>query len=234
MKDFIKRRLRESLEYSHVIGDATKDKFKISEYGDYDFDDEDEYDEFSDILDMSQDKPTKQRSGIIKAYHGTPNKITNFSDEFVGGADANDQEGPGIYFTTKREEAIKYAGKSGFIYDVNLKTNNLLSDEKTHDLDYLTEPITKLIKMSPNWKQVAKSFDEGLDDMIAKYVHRTESEKEAFVGLYSDVYKGNAVAYVRNMSKLGYDGVYLPASDGGAHIVIYNPSLITVAGVKQV
>ena len=32
MRKFIKQKLRESLRYSHVIGDATKDNYKLSEY----------------------------------------------------------------------------------------------------------------------------------------------------------------------------------------------------------
>ena len=183
---------------------------------------------------MPQDKPTKEISGDIKAYHGTTHKLNNFSDEFVGGAEANDQEGPGIYFTTEYNEAVKYAGGNGFVYEVNLKPKKLVSDKMNNDLSYLTNTIIKLIKMAPNWKNVAKSFDEGLEDMVAKYVHRTQSEKEAFVGLYNDVYKGNAVYYLRNMTKLGYDGVYLPTRDGGAHVVIYDPSLIKVLGTKQI
>lgn len=229
MKDFIKRRLREGLEYNHVVGDATEDKYEISEFDDY-YDDEDE---FSDVIDMPQDRPTKKISGDIKAFHGTPNKINNFSDEFVGGAEANDQEGPGIYFTTIYEEAVKYAN-NGFVYEVILKPKKLVSNETSSNLDYLTKTIVKLIQMAPNWKNVAKSFDEGLDDMIAKYIYSSQSEKEAFVTLYNDIYKNNPIAYVRNMVKLGYDGVYLPTKDGGAHIVIYNPSLINVVGGKQI
>lgn len=32
MKEFIRNRVRESLKYSHVIGDASKDKYELSEY----------------------------------------------------------------------------------------------------------------------------------------------------------------------------------------------------------
>ena len=61
-----------------------------------------------------------------------------------------------------------------------------------------------------------------------------QSEKEAFVVMYGEVYKETPVAYVKNMVKLGYDGVYLPTADGGAHIIIYKPSSIKVTGEKQI
>ena len=38
-------------------------------------------------------------------YHGTNSDIQKFSDEFVGKEEATDQEGPGIYFTTLKEES---------------------------------------------------------------------------------------------------------------------------------
>jgi hypothetical protein len=92
--------------------------------------------------------------------------------------------------------------------------------------------------MAPNWKQVARGYDadvkEGLSEMVYRYVGMAQSEKEAFVSAYIDVYKNNPVGFVRNMVKLGYDGVYLPTKSGGAHIVIYNPSLIEVVDSKQI
>jgi len=232
MKGFIKRKLRENLERdSHVVGSATDDKFKLSEYDDYD--DFDEFDEFDDVLDMPSEKPVKKVNGTIKAFHGTPNKIGQFSDEFVGGKEANDQEGPGIYFTTKSDEALKYAA-GGFVYEVDLKVKNLVSDEKAYDLEYLIEPVTKLIKMASNWKAIAKGYDDGIEEMVGRYISMAQSEKEVFVTLYYDVYREEPVAYVKNMVKLGYDGVYLPAKGDDAHIVIYNPSTIHVTNAKRV
>ena len=232
MKDFIKQRLKEDLNrYYQAKPNAISDKYQIGEYDDYDFDDYG-FDDL-DIIDEPI-KPSKKISGDIKAFHGSPHKISNFSDEFVGGEEANDQEGPGIYFTTDSSDAVKYAEGGGYVYEVNLKVNNLVSNEPKSNLEYLTKPITKLIKMNPNWKNVAKGYDEGLDDMVAQYIHMAQSEKEAFVAVYMNVYKENATMFVRNMVKLGYDGLYLPMKDEGAHIVIYNPSLIRVVNSKQI
>ena len=173
-----------------------------------------------------------------KAYHGTTHKITKFSSAFVGGSEAVDQEGPGIYFTTSFDEATEYGKGGGVVYQVELSYNRLVSDKPSMDLDYLIPPITKLIKMAPDWKRVARGYDddleEGLSEMVHRYVGMAQSEKEAFVVMYGEVYKETPVAYVKNMVKLGYDGVYLPTADGGAHIIIYKPSSIKVTGEKQI
>jgi hypothetical protein len=44
--------------------------------------------------------PESIAGGEYHVFHGSPTKITKFMDDFVGGKEANDQEGPGIYFTT--------------------------------------------------------------------------------------------------------------------------------------
>lgn len=166
------------------------------------------------------------------AYHGSLEKIDKFSDEFVGGKEAKDQEGPGIYFTTKAEEAFNYAKPNGFIYKVNLKPRKMLSDKMGFDFDHLTKPITKLIKMLPNWKAIANSYDEGLDEFIYMLTSMGQSEKEVFINLYYEYFRGNAQLFIRGMVSLGYDALYLPSKGGGAHIAVYNPNIIDVVEVK--
>ena len=214
MKNNIRIRLREGL----------------NEYSEYD----DDLDNFDD-LDMEDEPaaPVKKMSGVVKAFHGSPSKIKSFSDEFVGGEEANDQEGPGIYFTTDYNDATGY-GKGGYVYQVSLNIKNLVSDQPSGSLDYLVGPVTKLIKMNPNWKSVAKGYDEGLGEMIAQYLHTSQSEKEVFVAVCNSIYTNDSVSFVRNMVKLGYDGLHLPMKGDGANIVIYNPKLIRVDGVKQI
>lgn len=172
------------------------------------------------------------------AYHGSSHKITKFSDIFVGGKDARDQEGPGIYFTTSYEDAKGYAGDGGYVYEVNLTPGKLLSNDKKSDEKTLKPQVIKLIKSSKNWERIALSYgddsEEGLDGMLWKYIDNSRNDKEVFVTLASEVYKSEPGAYVKNMVKLGYDGVYLPSKDGGANIVIYNPKSIKINKSEQI
>jgi len=175
---------------------------------------------------------------VIVAYHGSPTKISKFSDNFVGGNDATDQEGPGIYFTTKIDEAMGYAKQGGYIYTVELHPKNMLSDKMGQGFEHLKPAVTKLIKSSPNWKGLAMGYDddvnEGLNELVYQFIGMGQSEKEVFVNLYHEVFKENAVLFVRGMVKLGYDALYLPAKDEGGHIVVYNPKIIKVLNQKQV
>jgi hypothetical protein len=176
--------------------------------------------------------------GTYIAYHGSPHKITKFSDMFVGGDKAKDQEGPGIYFTTSSDEAMGYAGDNGYVYKVELSVKKLLSNERDSKLNRLSGSVTKLIKAAPNWKRVARGYDddveEGLSEMVHRYIGMSNSEKEVFISVFMDVYRSEPVSYVKNMVKLGYSGVYLPTKNGGAHIVIYSPSSIKIIESNQI
>lgn len=196
------------------------------------------YDDMHPTVANEQKLSETDESNNYVAYHGTPTKITKFSDSFVGGKDAMDQHGPGIYFTTSYDEALVYAGDNGFVYKVNLTPKNFVSDERNKNLNYLINPITKLIKLSPNWKRVARGYsddvEEGLEDMLHKYIGMSSSEKEAFISVFMDIYKNDPVNYVKNMGKLGYDGIYLKRKDSGAHIVVYKPSIIKIIEAENV
>jgi len=177
-------------------------------------------------------------TNVITAYHGTPQQITKFSDEFAGSKEATDQEGPGIYFTTKLDEAIKYATHGGYVYTVDLHPRKMLSSEMGSDFEYLKSSVTKLIKTAPNWKGMAMGYDEdineGLNELVYQFISMGQSEKEVFVNLYHEVFKQHPHLFVRGMVKLGYDALYLPSRDEGGHIVVYNPKIIKVLNEKQI
>ena len=82
--------------------------------------------------------------------------------------------------------------------------------------------------MASNWKRVASGYDDGLEEMVYKYVEQNQTEKDVFLSVFLDIYQDEPIKYIRNMVKLGYDGIELPTSKGGKHIVIYNPSKINL------
>ena len=71
--------------------------------------------------------------GDYTVYHGSPNKIAKFTDDFVGRKEATDLNGPGIYFTTSENEARGYAGTGGYVYKVKLHVDKLLESTKVSE-----------------------------------------------------------------------------------------------------
>lgn len=229
MKGFIRKTLRESLEYySASNAEPKSDEYKIGiKEDDFDFGDFPDL----DFLDMPTRKASRKK-GKFKFLHGSKHKFNKFSDEFVGSPDATDQEGPGIYFTNNIDDAKGYAGDNGIIYSVIINAENLITDDSVGDLSYLSNDVEKLVSKSPLLKSVVKGYDEGIDELVGSLIMKSRSEKELFVNLYEELYYNNPVLFVRTMAKMGYDGMYLKGK-GVDNIVLYNPRLVKILDAKQ-
>lgn len=173
---------------------------------------------------------TEPTGGYI-VYHGSPAKIDTFTDEFVGGEDATDQEGPGIYFTTSQDDAMGYGQ---YIYQIRLSPRRLLdlSEDKNIDRNLLV----KLVKMADDWEDKAQNFAEdpetGVEVAVDGAFDYNDNEKDVFLQIWIEFYRYDPVDFVRNMVKLGYDGIIVPRESGATHIIVYNPSIIEVTGVE--
>ncbi len=173
--------------------------------------------------------PESIKNGVYHVFHGSKTKITKFVDEFVGGKEAIDQEGPGIYFTTSEDEAYGYGEN---IYSVTL-TPRLLFDETPTNTKKLRPLITKLAKMAPDWEESAQNYDEnpsrGLVDFVESTLNYNDNEKDCLLQVWIDFYRNNTVDYVRNCVKLGIDGIIVQKEYKNAkHVIVYNPSIINV------
>lgn len=170
------------------------------------------------------------KGGEYTMYHGTDHDITNFTDEFVGGENANDQEGPGIYFTSSIENAGRF-GKN--IYKVILKPRKLADVARKNIVP--TFIVTALIKASPSIKVDNEDSLSNwgmnpaiaLRKAVASVIEYSENEKDLFQQIWIDFYRNYPVEFVRNMVKIGYDGELLERVDNITHIIIYNPNSIT-------
>lgn len=165
--------------------------------------------------------------GDYNVFHGSPKKIINFSDEFVGGKEATDQEGPGIYFTTSQTEATRYGEN---IYNVVLKPN-LLFDQVRINKAKLRPYIKKLVMMAEDWEVSAQNWDEnpiiGLNEFIEGCLRYNDNEKDCILQVWVDFYRYNPVEYVRNCVNLGIDGIIVNKDyDNIKHIIVYNPLII--------
>jgi hypothetical protein len=173
--------------------------------------------------------PESIAGGEYHVFHGSPTKISKFADEFVGGKEAIDQEGPGIYFTTSEEEANRYGEN---VYNVILKPN-MLFDQIPPNARKLAPIISKLVKMSEDWEIKAQDYDEdpivGLNEFIKSTLEYNDNEKDCILQVWIDFYRYNPVDYVRNCVLLGVDGIIVNKDyEDTKHIIVYNPSIINI------
>jgi hypothetical protein len=169
--------------------------------------------------------PESAKGGTYHVYHGSKTEFSNFTDEFVGGKEANDKNGPGVYFTNVKEEAEKYGE---FVYSTIL-TPRLLLDEKPPKKN-LIPMFTKLIKMVPDWEMYAQDYDEnpvrGLQIFFESIFRYEDSEKDALLELWNIFYKYAPVNFVRNCVSVGIDGIISNNDGFSTHYIIYNPNII--------
>lgn len=173
--------------------------------------------------------PESIAGGEYHVFHGSPTKINRFADEFVGGKEAIDQEGPGIYFTTSEEEANRYGEN---VYSVTL-TPNILFDQVPVNKVKLRPFIKKLAMMAEDWEYTAQNWDEnpvkGMQDFVEGCMRYNDNEKDCILQVWVDYYRYNPVEFVRNCVSLGIDGIIVDKDyEGIKHIIVYNPSIINI------
>lgn len=161
-------------------------------------------------------------------YHGTNSKIDKFTDDFVGGEEANDQQGAGIYFATNIEDARHYGV---YIYKATISGRFLDRNAPIDNVDI--EELVRLIKMKDEWEMNAMDYSEdpesGAYEAAGMAIQYNNDEAEAFQQIEADFYRYDSVEYVRNMTKLGYDGIIVDAPsdiEGDSHIIVFNPGII--------
>lgn len=169
---------------------------------------------------------SKKDSFIL--YHGTESDIEKFSDEFVGAQEANDAEGPGIYMTTSRKYSMAWGHN---IYKVEVSGNFVSRNAPKSVVD--KNELIKLIKMQNDWEMDAQDWDQdpemGVNKAVESAIQYNDDEGEIFQQIWYDFYRYIPKEYVRNMTKLGYDGLVLDAPPdyvGEKTVLIYNPEII--------
>lgn len=171
------------------------------------------------------------KGGTYTIYHGSPTKIIDFTDDFVGGKDAVDQEGPGIYFTSSIEDAKMYGE---FIYTATF-TPRLLYDQTPTNYKKLRPLVTKMTMLAPNWEMHAQNYHEnprlGVNQFVDSALEYNDTEKDVVQQIWYDFYKNEPVDYVRNMVKMGIDGLMIKKEHNEIiHFIIYNPAALKVVG----
>lgn len=164
------------------------------------------------------------------AYHGTDHDISRFSDSFVDGERVTQHHGPGIYFATSLANARMF-GKN--VYKVELSGKFI--DTNTSVRNVNPKEVIKLMKMSGNdeneWEMEAQNYDENPNVGIQKALHYAlqvaGDEASVFFNVLNGWYQHTPLHYVRNMTKLGYNGLVVDAPRdwvGEKHIIMFNPN----------
>jgi len=174
----------------------------------------------------------------LKAYHGSDYKINKFSDEFAGAMEADDAEGPGIYFTNSRENSEMW-GK--FSHEVILNPRRVITNERKAT-EVNKEELKAFLDMSEEYV-VNRSEDEESDKWMAieDAIQYNKTEDEVWHTLRYEQYGNSPQLFMRAMTKLGIDAMVIHKNDFDFndvnevyHYIVYNPNIVDVVNINSV
>lgn len=164
-------------------------------------------------------------------YHGSNQPISEFSLDFIGRAEAIDQEGPGIYLTSSAQDAMKY-GKHVHIVKVKVVKSRLMPERRTLNSEF----IRGLIYKSPNRDDVLQNWDENPQRALVAATrsimdsYGPNEYREALEQIWADFYRGHEKQWLSRMRSLGWDGFLLDRQDGVKHLISFVPENLTIEG----
>lgn len=171
---------------------------------------------------MRLDKTAKSN---VVVYHGSRDQFTHF--DLAHSGTGNDQNGPGIYFTTVKDDAMNYGS---YLITATLHLNKIITSSKRP----IKQVIEKLINMSPDKDDVLMDYDENpriaFRDAVNGYMHL--NAKEAYEMLWFDFYKKDNKLYCENMASLGYDAVKVEVN-GGYHYIVLDLASIEIINYEH-
>lgn len=174
-------------------------------------------------------------------YHGRNVKNLKFDLKKIGGKNANDQDGPGFYFTDLESDARSYAVPKGIIMTVKHSLNNLIYERAPLNSKQRKAAL-QLIDMAPNMDDVLadwgydpgwSSRQDALDQMLDTLI-RDSDAKDTFLSIWYDLYHRDRkdVLYIKNCVKLGIDGIVTKAGPA-THVIVYNIKKVKLVSVEE-
>jgi hypothetical protein len=88
-----------------------------------------------------------------------------------------------------------------------------------------------MLQSAPDWEDTAQNFNQnprkGLILAVESMMDYNDTEKDLAQQIWYDFYRYNPVDFVRNIVKMGIDGIIVPR-EKSEHIIVYNPNIIHV------
>ena len=179
------------------------------------------------------------------AYHGSPNIFDVFNIDYAGKGD--DTYGPGFYFIDKLHIASTYGKVGEYTITINkpislTKKMSIKNINKMICLYFNEKSIDNVINKLENeedlfYDSTLSDYAPDPDTAIISFVNNVllynDSEYDAFLTIWSDLYRYNNKKFLQDIIKLGYDGVILKDKFPNSIMYIsYDPSKIKK--IKQI
>lgn len=171
-------------------------------------------------------------------WHGSSNSFELFGYEHLAtgrgtgtSGKGYDQEGPGFYFTSDESDARHYFSSGGQLLKAQLKLEKLVplhGKPKKKEIEWLMRRSPVLDDALTDWDEnPQRAFQDAL-----KAVLNRPNPHDAFQTVWYDIYRGDSVSYLQNISQL-YDGVTVPKADNIRHAIVFSPKNIIILDIER-
>ncbi len=170
-----------------------------------------------------------------KYFHGSKVDFKKFDPKYIIIPSSNALHGPGFYLSTDKDDADKYAGKSGFLHNVELtKTSNI----KTKYSKIKSGFIERMVDAMPDAEMVLSDWDEDsikAKRRLVKSLYSTNSDIiELLQSIWFECYKNYEQDMIKEFVKEGIDGILVEMKEGVKHLICYNPDILKIVSSEKV
>lgn len=162
-------------------------------------------------------------------YHGDLSQRLGFADQRMQNEANWNAMGPGIYFTSDKQQALGYAGASGYVYTAEV-SGKFATDEQKPTVKEIRKFLSMLDDEGRSY--LFSNWDEN-PQRAQRIVEATYTSMD-FVSAFADLGRQGGTDYGETgqqwtamMVKLGYAGMLhkLPSVE---HLIVWDPNAITV------
>jgi len=158
-------------------------------------------------------------------YHGRTVKNQTFDISKAGAG--HNQQGPGFYFSSDKDDAGTYAYPDGIVMEVEIDDSSLVPEEMSReDAEYLLEQAEE-----DDRERHLSDWGGDREALLDALINAEDPYQQAWAELYGDNHKG----YLQAMVDLGYDGHKSKPNEhiDTVHFVVYNPAVIDIKNVED-
>lgn len=134
------------------------------------------------------------------------------------------ESGPGLYFTSSREQAESYGG---FLYRATCRPGFKFVPQKKP----FYSTLRRLHKEASHEHQKRFRADWGGitgASALRKYLGQSTTY-DALLSLYADLFHHDALGWVEAMRALGYDGAWIERPNDVTHLVVWSPLQLNIS-----
>ena len=170
-------------------------------------------------------------------FHGSPTKFEKFDSKFAITKTSYAQMGTGFYLTNSKEDAESYGrkDKNGYIKTIKITSTKNFKTESSKIIPGLLQKLTENI---PDEETVLSNWDENSTkarrELLRSVQQNSKNLFEMILNVWKECFYGYEEEFLKLLIENNIDGFLIKKNGGVEHLVVYNPSILTIEKIEQI